>query len=244
LLIALGLCFARTRRAALVAALLMHALLWVILGPVGLNHKPGVLIWNAYFMVQDVLLFCTFSDSPAAAPSDVAPFGGRSVAQRCVEAGVVAAVVLPLLAPTTWFDLWPAWGLYAPCAERVTLLVHRRGLEQLSDELQLLTESPQDPLDPWLALRLDRWSLESLGAPIYPQNRFQLGVAEAVITRYRLGHLARVARLPLARRFSGERAPQESAVFMGLPQIIDAANDYLLNTRPRQTLFAPPDDTR
>ncbi len=244
LLIAAGLCFARTRRAALVAAIVMHMLLLTILGPWGMNHRPGVLIWNVYFMVQNVLLFWSESTSPAAVPSEVEPSGRRTAAPLFVQSLVLAAVALPLLAPTTWFDVWPAWGLYAPCAERVTLLVHRRGVEQLPAELQSFAEAPQDPRDPWRTLRLDRWSLEALGAPIYPQNRYQLGVAEAVIARYRLGHLARVVRLPLARRISGERSGAEGVSAMGLPQVIAAAGDYLFNSRPRQALFASTDEAQ
>jgi len=57
LAIAVGLCFAATRRVALAAALLLHGTLLLILGPWGLGHKPGVLIWNVFFIVQDVLLF-------------------------------------------------------------------------------------------------------------------------------------------------------------------------------------------
>src|SRR5262245_34903830 len=48
LLVAIALAVPRTRRAGVVAAIALHALLLVILGPWGLNHKPGVLIWNAF----------------------------------------------------------------------------------------------------------------------------------------------------------------------------------------------------
>jgi hypothetical protein len=232
--VALGLCFARSRRWALAAAVLTHVLLLVILGPWGLHHKPGVLVWNLYFIVQDVLLFGT----PALSKM-VEPTGGKQPSPVgnvpwLVQAMTAAAICLPLLGSTTWFDIWPSWGLYASCAERVALLIHRRGLEQLPDALQTFAEMPDDPDDPWLTLRLDRWSLDALGAPIYPQNRFQLGVAEAVIVRYQLGHRARVVRFDLAERFSGKRSHQ---VLAGLPQVIAAGDEYFFNTRPRQRGF-------
>jgi hypothetical protein len=237
--VALGLCFARSRRWALAGAVLLHVLLLVILGPWGLHHKPGVLVWNLYFIVQDVLLFGTPAFLKMVQPAgdkQPSPAGKVSWLAQAITA---AAICLPLLGSTTWFDIWPSWGLYASCAERVTLLIHRRGMEQLPDALQTFAETPEDPDDPWLTLRLDRWSLDALGAPIYPQNRFQLGVVEAVIVRYQLGHRARVVRFDLAERWTGIRSHQ---VLAGLPQVIAAGDEYFFNTRPRQRGFHVPDE--
>jgi hypothetical protein len=235
LLVAIGLCLARTRSAALGAAVLLHVLLLVILGPWGLDHKAGVLIWNGYFIVQDILLFWPARKSVGAALPTAEPMRLRGAGPRFAAGVIVAAVLLPFLAPTAWFDLWPSWGLYASSAERVTLLVHRREIDQLPDALRRFVSPADDPLDAWMTLRLDRWALEALGAPIYPQSRYQLGVAEAVIARYQLGHRARVIRWGLANRLTGERRQD---VFSGMPQLLSAANEYLFNTRPRPH-FAP-----
>ncbi|HEV3138790.1 MAG TPA: hypothetical protein VGZ26_12825 [Pirellulales bacterium] len=231
LLVAIGLCFARTRSAALGAALLLHVLLLVILGPWGLNHKLGVLIWNAYFIVQNLLLFWPIQKSGGTIPAAGEPKSRPGAGSRFASRVVVAAGLLPFLAPTGWFDLWPAWGLYASSAERVTLLVHRREIGRLPNGLRRFASSSNDPDDAWMTVRLDRWALEALGAPIYPQNRYQLGVAEAVISRYRLGNRARVVRWGLANRFTGERRQD---VFSGVPQLLSAGNEYIFNTRPRQ----------
>jgi hypothetical protein len=229
LLVALGLCFARTRTAALVCAVILHAALCLILGPWGLDHKPAVLIWNAYFIVQDVLLFAPWTRVAASQRGQPrVPW-----AVRIVMLGVVA---LPLLSPTAWFDMWPSWGLYAASAERVTLHVHRRELDPMPAELRPFVDEPADPDDPWLRVRIDRWALEALAAPIYPQSRHQLGVAEAVIMRYAPGQRARVARFDLADRFTGKRT---HAVFASLPQLLAAGDEYYFNTRPRQRTFNP-----
>ncbi|MEX2113147.1 MAG: hypothetical protein WD845_08175 [Pirellulales bacterium] len=235
LAVAAGLCFARTRSAALVGALALHVLLLVILGPWGLDHKPGVLLWNVYFIVQDVLLFAPDSwlrrlgrwppqpvDEPARLPWRVR--------------GLVAAVVLlPLLAPIGWFDMWPSWGLYAASSERVVLLVHRSQLDALPDSLAPFVETPQESDDPWLRVRLDRWALAALGAPIYPQCRFQLGAAQALIERYVPGHRVRVVRLGLADRWTGARAHD---VLTSLAQLQAAGDEYIWNTLPRRDQFA------
>ena len=104
---------------------------------------------------------------------------------------MLAVMVLPLLQPTAWFDMWPSWGLYAPSAERVLLLVHRRERDSARRERsaagvcrraggrrRCLAGRAARPLG-------DR----ALGAPIYPQSRTQLGVAQAVIARYDLGRV-------------------------------------------------------
>jgi hypothetical protein len=236
LFVAIGLCFTRTRPAALVCAVFLHLLLLLILGPWGLQHKSGVLIWNLYFIVQDVLLFSGNRFWPDALPSEIQAVSPRTSAwfARTV---IAAAAMLPFLAPSTWFDIWPSWGLYASCAERVHLLVHRAASDQLPEELLSFVESPADSDDPWLTVRLDRWALEVLGAPIYPQSRSQLGIAEAVIVRYGLMHRARVVRLGLADRFTGER---EYQVFTGPAEIVVHRSDYFFSSRPNQPAFTPP----
>ena len=57
LLVAIGLCWRRSRRAAFLASLVMHVLLLAALGPWGAQNKPGVLLWNVFFIVQNVVIF-------------------------------------------------------------------------------------------------------------------------------------------------------------------------------------------
>jgi hypothetical protein len=233
LLVALGLCFRTTRRVALAAAVLLHLVLLVILGPWGLDHQPGVLVWNFYFIVQDVLLFGISAAPRQSGESTDDAMLVESRRSRWLAVFVLVVALLPFLEPTAWFDMWPSWGLYASCAERVQLVVHRREAEQLPAEIQPFVEAMPDD-DNWLVVRLDRWSLDSLAAPIYPQSRFQIGVAEAVIARYGLLHQARVLRFDLADRFTGRR---EYTRFDGLAEVIGSAGEYYLNSRPRRNLL-------
>ncbi len=231
LAVALGLCFARTRRAALGGAIALHVLLLVILGPWGLNHKPGVLLWNAYFIVQDVLLF-----GPAIRPlaSVNAQSGLRTTwltAPKPLLAVFAGAVLLPLLAPTSWFDLWPSWGLYAPSSQRLTLWVHRRAAGELPPELASFLDEERSDDPAWLAVRLDRWTLESLRAPIYPQNRYQLALAESIVRRAGLDHRARVVMFSMANRVTGHR---DAETLAGAAQISAACDRYLLNARANE----------
>ena len=56
--------------------------------------------------------------------------------------------------------------------------------------------------------RIDAWSLDALGVPIYPQDRFQLGVAEAAIASQHLGGDFRIVMQSTADRRTGERDEQ------------------------------------
>jgi hypothetical protein len=151
---------------------------------------------------------------------------------------LLAAMVLPLAEPFGWWDAWPSWSLYAPICERVALFVHRSALGQLGP-LERYAEHGADD-DSWIRLRTDRWSLESLGAPIYPQNRFQLGVAEAVAANPQLGRWVRAVEFTRAERFSGQRTHRTLA---GLAEISAAADKFLLNGHPDLRFPAVPKDT-
>jgi hypothetical protein len=227
LLVAVGLVFRATRTLALAAAVLLHALLLAILGPWGLAHQPGVLLWNAYFIVQDVVLFWPERDKAEAGATAVAP-------QRVpwpVLTLVLSVISLPLAEPWGLWDLWPSWGLYASSAERVSLQVHRVAREQLPAVLEPYVEAPRDEHDPWLNVRLDRWALDARRAPIYPQARVQLGIAIAVAEGAGLAERARFVRFGRADRWTGKR---EAAIYVGVPEAHAAAERYFFNALPRQ----------
>ncbi len=231
-----GFCFRRSWRAALVGSLFLHGGLLVVLGPWGLHHSLAVLIWNAYFMAQNVLLFAeaapSHSPQPAATPQrrdfPIAPqFDWARTSQLATQAVLIAAVLLPLGEPWGWYDAWPSWSLYAPSSERVTLLVHRGALGQLGELARFA--APAAPDEEWIRLRTDRWSLERLSAPIYPQNRFQLGLAEAVGTALHLDHRIRAVEISRSDRLTGKR---QHRILSGITEISAAADRFPLNGRP------------
>ena len=241
LAIGVALLVPRLRKAAVAGAVALHVLLLVILGPWGLNHRPGVLLWNAYFVVQDVIVFWPLAADASEHAVRAVALTNTSWANRFAQWITAAAIVFPLLGPTTWYDMWPSWGLYASNAERTLLLVHRRAVEELPTSLQAYCASGDASLEPWLSLRLDRWVLDSLDAPIYPQNRYQLALAASLIDRHGLASRARIVRLDLADRWTGERA---SSVLASPAQIQSAAGDYFFNARARATSSAHGQESR
>ncbi len=231
LLVAVGLCFWRTRLAAVAGAVLMHFTLIALLGPWGLDHRPGVLLWNVYFLIQAVLLFGLQGQSTTAEGTDTLITDNPPLRRwGLAETLVALALLLPALEPWRGWDAWPSWGLYSTRAERVVVLVHRFAAFRLNDDLQPFLRPTEENSD-WQELEIDRWSLETLGAPIYPQARFQLGVAEAVGRRYELGAFIQAIELGMADRWSGQR---ERKVYVGVDAIAQAADKAWLNAHPRK----------
>jgi hypothetical protein len=224
--IALALSFAPSRRYGVWASVLLHLLLLIALGPFGLHHKPGVLLWNIYFIAQNLILF----QNVPAATTQVAPDAPQQ--PRAAIIGLVAAAILwPLVESWNYCDHWPAWSVYAPRVERTSLFIHRSERDRLPLSAQPFLEPALDD-DNWFQLRLDRWSLEALDVPLYPQNRFQIAVAAGLARQFGLTQ-ARITRYSTANRFTGKR---ESESFQGLGELDRAASDYWLGTRVMRPL--------
>lgn len=220
-----------TRAFGVMGAILMHAGLLFILGPMGLGHKPGVLIWNGLFIVQAVVLFWPGSDLLSPYRSQILLC--RLVGPRRLSPGAILVVfmlVVPAGERFGWMDHWPSWALYAPHSSRATMWVPAHRFERLPRAIQdLMRDSQSIQSSDWLRVPLDQWSLESIGVPIYPQSRFQLGVAIAVAEAAGLDREVRVELRGQANRITGER---QTVWLQGLPELRKATNRYRLNSLP------------
>ncbi len=226
LLVAVGLCGRRTRRFAVCGAAAMHAGLLLSLGPWGHNHQPGVLVWNLFFLVQNWMLFWRHrtGSSVAEVPTTLAATRGN----RFAKAVVIAALIWPLFEPLGGCDHWPSWAVYAAKLERVTVYLSESEFSQWPKDRQAYL-GQQTVFDEWYPLRLDRWSLDALHAPIYPQDRFQVGVALALVRELGLNQIRIVIEGP-ANRFTGQRGVHE---YVGRESVEKLADSYRLGARPR-----------
>ena len=82
-------------------------------------------------------------------------------------------------------------------------------------------------------LRIDRWSLDALYVPIYPQDRFQVGVALSLARRFDLNQIQVVIEGP-ADRWTGKRAIQR---YVGIEPLNTLANSYRCNGQPKVGQF-------
>ncbi|QEG23630.1 hypothetical protein [Mariniblastus fucicola] len=190
LLIAVGLIFQPTRKLAAWLAIVLHVLLMLVLSPVGLSHRWPVVIWNGMSILLVYWLFLSNAQSTDAT--------GRRQANERVgtvqRLGVVFSMVVlfgPLLRPVQYWDHWLAWGLYSPSNSRVELLVSDVARDRIDVLLQpYFVESQKMPGSSRFAM--DRWSLDELGVPIYPQARFQ---KSAVLRWLRANDMQGLAKL-------------------------------------------------
>lgn len=182
LLVGLLMLWRRTRVVACALSWLMHLGLMLAVGPLGFNHLPGVLLWNVFFMVQNFLLA---GYERAAEPLEPTPVGRLSDAKLLRNLFVGVVVLLPLLHEWGRLDHWPAWAVYSARTEKVTVAVEESAIDRLPAEIQPFLEVHRLQTG-WRFIRIERWSLAAVGAPIYPDDRFAIGVALEIGERARL----------------------------------------------------------
>ena len=221
LLVAVGLCWPRTRRAALIAATGLHVGLLLALGPLGLGHRPGVLLWNVAFMGHDWLLFGRrFGDASRCEGQDIGGTAWR-IPSLTLRGGLLSLACLwPVMERWGYCDRWLAWSVYVARSERVSVTLNDEGLRALPPSARRCVTDGE--------LRLDQWSLAALDAPMYPQGRFQIGVVEWL--RQRCGDETLVEVIVQHSRDGGaiER--------LTIEQLDERRREFWINTTPRPPL--------
>ena len=257
LLLAVGLAWPTTRRIAGVLAILFHLGLMLLLGPLGLNHSAGVVCWNLQFAGQALLLFVLMRTQPTksnlrsgigfqAVVVPELPTGWRNGLAIAIA---VLAIALPLGERNGLWDHWTSWALYAPHSSRTEVWIAYAAVDSLPASLQQVIaqeraarEPPskkasgaeQDAVDErsalWLRVPTERWSLQETRAPIYPQARFQLGVARSLAARVDSEFKIKCIVRSEASRWDGRRQSRE---YQGTSDITSAARSFWFGTTPR-----------
>ena len=230
--------FRKTRACGLAASVVMHLLLVVAVGPWVLDHKAGVLLWNGYFIAQNVILFLAERRSSAASElpgnnsatgSSHARIASKGTPQRAVFVLAVGALLFPAFRAVGYCDTWPAWAVYASSPARILVQVRDNEVERLPKRILPFVESRRGN-DGWLWLRIDLWSLAATGSPIYPEDRFQLGVAVSVTRGFDLRDGIRIIHENESDRWTGIR---ERTDVSGAAEMADLESRFRLNVKPR-----------
>ncbi len=234
LLAGLGLYLPRTRRLSVVVLVLMHVSLLILLGPWGLNHSRGVLLWNLMLTAQAYLLFWVRPAAQPATESKIADHTTppeihgpiRSGATLFVKLLILLAIFCPLFERSGYWDHWTSWSLYSPHTSRAEIELHRSVTGKLDSELTTFLEEDEDS-DGWQRLSLESMSLGSRFVPIYPQARYQLAIANQICSSNGLDREVRVKLKGVANRRTGKRSENR---LIGKQQIQDACEAFWLNT--------------
>ncbi len=203
LLVGILVAIPRTRNMGLILAMIMHGLLISALGPWGLNHSAGVILWNIScagiafgLLVQHRQLGKSKRQSEPLLPK-VENLKTPSRPLFSFPENVrhlVMASLLWLPALFVLFELgapWTGWAVYSMRSEKVTLYLTEDDLQKLPPSLQKwvepgLPEGPCADLDHLHRLALNHWTLNELKAPMPPQKSFSMGVIEHLIEVYAL----------------------------------------------------------
>ena len=145
----------------------MHLTLAAAIGPMGLNQQAAVVVWNGFLVAWVFLLFWKRSQYSSR------PF--------CMTGATAFCFVWPTLALFGITDNWTGWQLYSPRPETLRIQIHADAVPELCSSVKPYVEEPA-PLQDWCTVRVDHWSLQRAGVPLYPQARFQLAIAVAVTT--------------------------------------------------------------
>jgi len=216
----------RTRKAGVFAAVAMHTGLLLILGPLGMNHSFGVLLWNLLFIAQAILLFWP----TAASESQESAEPVSANAYRFSLGLLVIVLVVPCFELIGLVDPWPAWGLYASHVGRTKVFISRLAAERLPANLLAGdVSSDQD----YLEVLVDRWLLEETGAPSYPGGRYTYAVGNALLEKSGTTNHAIVLFQSPANRFTNQRQEQ----FVHGPEIAKQSNRFWGNTIARRGYF-------
>ncbi|RCS46056.1 hypothetical protein DTL42_16335 [Bremerella cremea] len=216
----------QTRKVGVVAACLMHVGLLLVLGPLGLNHSWGVLLWNVFFFVQAILLF--WFPVPTATPQP-ACWNVRLAQAIC---GLV--LLFPTLELIGLGDPWPSWGLYASHVGRTHCFLVRHAATKLPEDLQkyVAADSTNDLFVP---VELDQWSLRTTGAPMYPGERFAFAVGRSFVLKTNTAKVAQFVLESPAGRFQEDRQTNK---FSGETLAEQSRQRFWLNTLPRDYYLA------
>ena len=207
------------------SAIGLHVALLLILGPWGLDHRPGVLIWNLFFVFQALFLFWPEANADQQenkAQADVdqtrlekADSDRQNSAPNLNWLALLLTIFVLSFPATQWIgvcDHWPGWQVYSPSSSRAQL---RNGRS------------------------VSQWSLEELGVPVYPQSRFQLAVAYAAATKQAGEDQQGTGNFQIelrhqSNRFTGERVNE---VLTGADQFKMKTSRFILNTQARNNWF-------
>ncbi len=226
----------RLRRAAGVAAITMHTVLLLTLGPLGMNQSRGVIVWNLYLAFQAWWLFVRDKDGQGpAADAPLGPVLGKTgtppLLGSLLSLPALAVIGLALVLPCGerfprgksygYWDHWLSWSLYSPHTSRAELQIHRTAIASLPPIATRFARATSDD-DGWVTLQIGQWSLAELGVPIYPQARFQLGVAQRIGARVP-SQAMRVRVRTTSDRFTGQR---EEILLLGQRELAEHVRKY------------------
>ncbi len=156
----------KTRPWGLAGVVVLHVLLLLLLGPLGLNYNAVVWPWNFWMPVIAAAIFFRNAD-----------FGIRDALRPPL--GKAIAVLVAAMPALNFIDRWDDYlsaSLYSGRAREAFLSFDESSLRKLPEHIA--TFVPEDSFP--IGVDLTEWSMADLGVPPYPEVRVYRAVARKV----------------------------------------------------------------
>lgn len=211
-------------------SVLIHLVLIWILG-VGLRHESAVIIWNLFFIAQNITIFREEAlNAKRLANSDPGDAYQFNTSPQLIPAIYrVVTVSYPALVLVGLCDHWPAWEVYCSRPEQVRVLIHEDATALLPESFKPHLGTPA-PLSDQIPLSLDGWSFRERHCPVYPQARYRLALLAAVLTDVVPDESVSVQIGNSPNRFNGKRTTH---TLNSLSEVHEELGKYLINSSPR-----------
>lgn len=163
----IGLFFRKTRKAAIILAVIMHLLILLDMSPLGHNYNHVIWPWNIAMILFVILLF-----------NDTAPFGSYKHSLRYPQVLVILLLfwIMPFL---SFFNLWDSYlsaSLYSGNTSSGVIYISDKVKEDLPQEIQQYVKGSHDQNQ----LAIKYWSMMELGVPGYPERRLFVNVKDYI----------------------------------------------------------------
>lgn len=230
LVVAVLLLSPRTRKPGVLLAGVFHLTLIAMLGPAGMDHHAGVLIWNAINIGLVTILFWPHPSEVGARSVDKPTLKQHATSALENHPWLTAVMLLTIAMPLfPACDHWLAWGLYSPGHRRCELELVVWEDDPLPDDLRPYVSVGSLPIS--VKVDLGRLSLERTGAPIYPEARFQYGIARWIEREYQMQGRSIVTVDSKANRWTGQRTTTRIRNDSFGPE---NATEFFFNATPRR----------
>jgi hypothetical protein len=168
---ALALCFARTRRAGVVAAVAAHLWILLLIGPLGTHYNHVVWPWNLIMIALVPLLFWRTPE-----------LGWKRLAgaSQWIAAGLVLLLCgfMPGFSRMEKWDRYLSFQLYSGSERRLFLVASPQAVAAMPEAWRKeLTPSASPDFPGWMELHFLQWSLRELNVPPPGDGRHLLALA-------------------------------------------------------------------
>ncbi len=161
LAISMGLYFERTRKAAVILAIIMHGLILLSIGPFGQNWNTVVWPWNIAMILLVFSLFWNAKEpiSLTSIMKSKHPF---------VLSVIAFFFILPALSFSGFWDSYLSFALYSGNVKNAYLIMRPEHLKIFPESVWQYADRQRDGS---VKLRPFHWSMEVMNVPRYPEER-------------------------------------------------------------------------